>query len=82
MNATATDSLLGVFQQLTDPRDPRGVRHPFAGLLAIVFLGLLSRQCDFANIGRWATAVSVRVRSPGTRAGGAADRAAEADRRL
>jgi len=49
-----TDSLLGVFQQLTDPRDPRGVRHPFAGLLAVVFLGLLSRQCDFASIARWA----------------------------
>jgi hypothetical protein len=54
MNATATSSLLRVFQQLTDPRDPRGVRHPFAGLLAIVFLGLLSRQLDFANIARWA----------------------------
>lgn len=54
MNATASDSLLGVFQQLTDPRDPRGVRHPFAGLLAVVFLGLLSRQPDFASIARWA----------------------------
>lgn len=54
MNATAADSLLGVFEQLTDPRDPRGVRHPFAGLLAIVFLGLLSRQPDFASIARWA----------------------------
>jgi hypothetical protein len=48
------DSLLGVFQQLTDPRDRRGVRHPFAGLLAITFLGLLSRQPDFASIARWA----------------------------
>lgn len=53
MTPTA-DSLLGVFQQLTDPRDRRGVRHPFAGLLAIVFLGLLSRQTDFASIARWA----------------------------
>jgi hypothetical protein len=54
MSTTAADSLLGVFQQLTDPRDPRGVRHPFAGLLTIVFLGLLSRQPDFASIARWA----------------------------
>jgi hypothetical protein len=54
MSVTASDTLLGVFQQLTDPRDPRGVRHPFAGLLAIVFLGLLSRQPDFASIARWA----------------------------
>lgn len=54
MSATSTDSLLSAFQQLTDPRDPRGVRHPFAGLLAVVFLGLLSRQSDFASIARWA----------------------------
>lgn len=54
MSVTASDTLLGVFQQLTDPRDRRGVRHPFAGLLAVVFLGLLSRQSDFASIARWA----------------------------
>jgi hypothetical protein len=54
MSPTSTDSLLGAFQQLTDPRDPRGVRHPFAGLLAVIFLGLLSRQPDFASIARWA----------------------------
>lgn len=54
MSVTASDTLLGVFQQLTDPRDPRGVRHPFAGLLAVVFLGLLSRRPDFASIARWA----------------------------
>jgi DDE_Tnp_1-associated len=54
MSPTSTDSLLSAFQQLTDPRDPRGVRHPFAGLLAIIFLGLLSRQPDFASIARWA----------------------------
>jgi DDE_Tnp_1-associated len=54
MSTPVAVSLLGVFQQLTDPRDPRGVRHPFAGLLAVVFLGLLSRQPDFASIARWA----------------------------
>jgi DDE_Tnp_1-associated len=54
MNATAADSLLSAFQRLTDPRDRRGVRHPFAGLLAVIFLGLLSRQPDFASIARWA----------------------------
>jgi hypothetical protein len=54
MPSTTADSLLGVFQQLTDPRHRRGVRHPFAGLLAIVFLGLLSRHPDFASIARWA----------------------------
>ena len=53
MPSTSADSLLGVFQQLTDPRHRRGVRHPFAGLLAVVFLGLLSRQPDFASLARW-----------------------------
>lgn len=54
MTSTSAESLLGVFQQLTDPRHRRGIRHPFAGLLALVFLGLLSRQPDFASIARWA----------------------------
>jgi hypothetical protein len=52
---TATlDSLLDAFSQVTDPRDRRGVRHPFAGILALVFLGLLGRMTEFAVICRWA----------------------------
>jgi hypothetical protein len=47
------DSLLAALQQLTDPRHRRGVRHPFPGLLAVTFLGLLSRHPDFASIARW-----------------------------
>ena len=54
MTTSPSDSLLGAFRQLTDPRHRRGVRHPFAGLLGITFLGLLSRQPDFASIARWA----------------------------
>jgi hypothetical protein len=54
MSPAASASLLAAFQQLTDPRHRRGVRHPFPGLLAIIFLGLLSRQPDFASIARWA----------------------------
>ena len=50
----AADSLLAAFARLTDPRHRRGVRHPFAGLLALTFLGLLCRQADFAAIARWA----------------------------
>ena len=49
-----TDSLLAAFTRLTDPRHRRGVRHPFPGLLATLFLGLLCRQPDFASIARWA----------------------------
>ncbi|RUL86831.1 ISAs1 family transposase [Tautonia sociabilis] len=54
MTATPADSLLAAFGQLTDPRHRRGVRHPFASLLALTFLGLLCRQPDFAAIARWA----------------------------
>ena len=45
---------MAAFGRLTDPRHRRGVRHPFAGLLALTFLGLLCRQADFASIARWA----------------------------
>ena len=52
---TATlESLLDAFSQVTDPRDRRGIRHPFAGILTLVFLGLLGRMTEFAVIRRWA----------------------------
>src|SRR4051812_14366121 len=54
MTSPAVDSLMAAFAGLTDPRHRRGVRHPFAGLLALTFLGLLCRQADFASIARWA----------------------------
>lgn len=54
MLPTPSDSLLAAFQRLTDPRHRRGIRHPFSGLLAVLFLGLLSRHPDFASIARWA----------------------------
>lgn len=54
MTPPATDSLLAAFRRLPDPRHRRGIRHPFPGLLATLFLGLLSRQPDFASIARWA----------------------------
>src|SRR5262249_31578227 len=52
--AVAVTSLLDAFAQIDDPRRPRGVRHPFTSILALVFLGLLSRETDFACIQRWA----------------------------
>lgn len=56
MTTSPAGSLLSAFQRLTDPRHRRGVRHPFAGLLALTFLALLCRQTDFATIARWARA--------------------------
>jgi hypothetical protein len=54
MTTPVAASLLAAFARLTDPRHRRGVRHPFSGLLALTFLGLLCRQGDFAAIARWA----------------------------
>ena len=59
---TTSDSLLAAFGRLTDPRHRRGVRHPFAGLLSVVFLVLLSRHPDFASIARWAKRHSPALR--------------------
>jgi len=47
-------SLLEVFSQISDPRDPRGIRHPFSGLLTLVFLALLAprqRVCGHSPLG-------------------------------
>jgi DDE_Tnp_1-associated/Transposase DDE domain len=47
-------SLAEVFAQVPDPRDPRGVRYPLQGILALVFLGLLARIREMAVLQRWA----------------------------
>ena len=54
MSRAACDSLLSAMQRLTDPRQRRGRRHPFSGLLSLTLLGLLCRQPDFLSIARWA----------------------------
>jgi DDE family transposase len=54
MTEPAVESLMAALEGLTDPRHRRGIRHPFPGLLALTFLGLLCRQADFASIARWA----------------------------
>lgn len=64
MPTTPCDSLLAAFARLTDPRRPRGIRHPFSGLLALTFLGLLCRQADFASIARWARRHWGELREP------------------
>jgi hypothetical protein len=48
--------LAGVFARVSDPRKPRGVRHPFQGMVALVFLGLLARITEMAVLVRWAAA--------------------------
>jgi len=50
------ESLAQVFAQIRDPRKARGKRHPLAGMLTLVFLGLLARIREMAVLQRWATA--------------------------
>jgi hypothetical protein len=52
--AAPLPSLLDAFARIDDPRQPRGVRHPFTAILALAFLGLLCRETDFACLQRWA----------------------------
>lgn len=64
MPAAPARTLLAAPQSLTDPRCRRGVRPPFAAVLALTFLGLLCRQTDFAAIARWAKAHWEALREP------------------
>lgn len=49
MVASSLTDLREVFSQVTDPRKARGVRHPFEGIVSLVFLGLLSRITEMAS---------------------------------
>jgi hypothetical protein len=54
MDTKTLRSLADVFSQVPDPRCKRGVRHPFPGMLALVFLGLLARIRELARLQDWA----------------------------
>jgi hypothetical protein len=47
-------SLMEAFSQVADPRQPKGVRHPFPAILGLAMLGLLCRVTEFAVLQRWA----------------------------
>jgi hypothetical protein len=64
MPAHSLFNISPVFQQLTDPRDPRGVRFPYHALCSLVFLGLLARICEMAVLVRWAKAHWDQLREP------------------
>lgn len=53
-----------IFSQITDPRKKRGVRHPFSGVVSLVFLGLLGRITEMAVLVRWADAHWEDLREP------------------
>lgn len=64
MNSHQLAQLPIIFEQLTDPRDRRGVRFPFSALCSLVFLGLLARINEMAVLVRWADAHWDQLREP------------------
>ncbi len=46
--------LLALLATVPDPRDPRGVRYPLAGILAVAVTAVLAGARSFAAIGEWA----------------------------
>jgi DDE_Tnp_1-associated/Transposase DDE domain len=64
MVASSLQRLEAVFSQISDPRDARGVRHPFSGIVSLVFLGLLGRITEMAVVVRWAKAHWDELKAP------------------
>lgn len=62
--ASSLECLAEVFSQVTDPRKARGVRHPFSGIVSLVFLGLLARITEMAVVVRWAAAHWDQLKEP------------------
>ena len=51
---TRAGHLLELLGTVPDPRDPRGVRYPLAGILAVAVTAVLAGARSFAAIGEWA----------------------------
>lgn len=64
MFSPTLSSLVEVFSQVRDFRDPRGKRHPLPALLSLVFLGLLARIREMAVLERWAEAHWDELKEP------------------
>lgn len=64
MVACSLSQLAKVFSQISDPRKARGVRHPFSGIVSLVFLGLLARITEMAVVERWAKANWDELKEP------------------
>jgi predicted transposase YbfD/YdcC len=54
VSAAPQERLLEHLSRVPDPRDPRGVRYPLAGLLAVTVSAVLAGARSFTAIGEWA----------------------------
>jgi hypothetical protein len=55
---------MSALSEVADPRQRRGVRHPFSAILGLTLLGLICRLNDFAGVQRWAARNWHLVRKP------------------
>lgn len=51
---TRGERLLSVLEQVPDPRDPRGICYPLAGVLALAVTATVAGARSFGAIGQWA----------------------------
>lgn len=56
-----TEQLLDLLADMPDPRDPRGIRYPLTGVLAVAVSAVLAGARSFAAIGEWAGDLSGRA---------------------
>ncbi len=54
-NSGHAEELVALLARVPDPRDPRGLRYPLAGMLAVAASAVLAGARSFAAIGQWAT---------------------------
>ena len=60
---TRAGHLLQLLATVPDPRDPRGVRYPLAGILAVAVTAVMAGARSFAAIGEWAADLPVEHRT-------------------
>lgn len=61
VGSTRREALLGLLARVPDPRDPRGVRHPLARLLAVGIGTVLAGARSFVAIGEWASDAGIEA---------------------
>jgi DDE_Tnp_1-associated len=64
MEGCLLGSLVQALHAVPDTRKRRGRRHPYAGLLALAFLGCLTRHTELAVLQRWASSHWELLRQP------------------
>lgn len=58
---TRWEALQQLLSGVPDPRDPRGVRHPLVGVLAVAIAAVVAGSRSFVAIGEWAAEAGIEV---------------------